>query len=306
MTIRVGVRLAYACLKLCLCKMYMDSEQTIPGRYQSMSFSVLMSVYEKEKPKYLKRALESLQDQSLPADEIVIVKDGKLTDELESVLAEFENILPIKAVTLGENVKLGRALAAGLNHCSFELVARMDSDDIAVRNRFEMQYDFMKKNPNIAVLGGFISEFIHEGEVARTKTMPQLHSDLKKYAKLRNPLNHMTVMFRKTEVQKAGGYEHFPLLEDYHLWSRMLVCGYEFANLDTVLVFARIGKDFSDKRGGFSYFKQYAALRRLQYRWGLTNGLEYGLALAASAVMTLQPKFLRDWMYVLLRKKSRS
>lgn len=267
-----------------------------------MPFSVLISVYKKEKPEYLQRALESLEEQTLLADEIVIVKDGELTNELEEVLSAFTKKLPLKVIALKENVMLGRALAVGLLECCHERVARMDSDDIAIKHRFALQMAFMDANPNISAVGGYISEFMHEGEIIRTKSMPLMPKELRQYAKFRNPLNHMTVMFQKSKVLEAGNYTHFPLLEDYHLWSRMLAKGFALANMNTVLVLARIGADFSNKRGGWAYFKKYRTLRALQKKWGLTNVWEYGLAIWMSALMTLQPKVLRDKVYAWLRK----
>lgn len=155
-----------------------------------MGFSVLMSVYKKEKPEYLRESLDSVIHQSLQPDEIILVEDGKLTDELEDVVKEFEVklngdgcqseeqelaqvFITFKVVRLPQNLKLGRALAEGLKHCTNELVARMDTDDISEPERFEIQYKYMLENPDVAVSGGLMEEFDPDSDGYRKiKTMP--------------------------------------------------------------------------------------------------------------------------------------
>lgn len=265
--------------------------------------SVLISVYEKEEPSYLKRALESLMEQECLPDEIVLVKDGRLGEELEGVISGFKERCPLlKLVELPQNVQLGRALARGLSSCSFELVARMDSDDIALPGRLLLQKRFMEANPDISACGGNIAEFQEESEILRVKHMPQSNEALRAYAKLRNPLNHMTVMFRKKDIEAVGGYLHFPGLEDYYLWSRLLAGGFKIANLDEILVEARLGRGFSHRRGGFAYFLGFCRLRNEQRRLGLLNPLEWLRAIFVSAIVCLAPAGLREGLYRMIRK----
>lgn len=269
-----------------------------------MSISVLMSVYKKENPMYLKEALESMIHQTLACEEIVLMADGPLTDELYSVIDQVKDqYAGLKLYQIPENVMLGEALRQGLEHCSCEFIARMDSDDVALLSRLEAEYTFLKNHPEIAVVGGFIEEFSEDSDETRIKSMPQGGQALKKYARFRNPLNHMTVMFRKSAVLAAGSYRHFPYLEDYDLWCRMQVCQYKFYNLQAVMVKARTGKAMVARRGGIAYFKQYRQLRRYQYHHKLLKGWEYILSLGYTAVMTLQPGRLRQVAYQILRRR---
>ncbi len=266
-----------------------------------MGFSVLMSVYEKEKPAYLTEALKSLEAQTLKPDEIVLVEDGALPEALEAVVKSFEekaDTIRRKVVRLPENILLGRALREGLKACSEDLVARMDSDDIAVPERFELQLQYLENHPEVAVLGGLIEEFDPaDPAYRRVKHMPITWEELRAYSRYRNPVNHMTVMFRKSAVEAAGSYRHFPGLEDYDLWTRMLARGETFANLDTVLVRARTEKSFYGRRGGLAYCGRYLKLRRQQKSLGLLNAGEYLKAVILTAGMTLAPSKLRGLLY---------
>lgn len=292
-------------------------------------FSVLISVYAKEKAKYFKKALESIMHQSLPPAEIVLVEDGKLTEELYQTIDEFSAAYckseikkstrflvethrdstkvvgntRLVRVSLREKCGLGKALAEGLQYCSYDLVARMDSDDISEYNRFEKEYAFMKVNPQISVIGSDIAEFIEEGKEVRRKSMPIDSKAIRQYAKYRNPLNHMSVMFRKSDVEEVGGYMELAGLEDYYLWLRLLAKGRDFVNIPEALIRARIGGDFAKRRGGFAYFKNYLRLRHLENDLGLFKGLEYPYACFLTLLMTLQPRFLRNVTYKILRRR---
>ena len=261
--------------------------------------SVLLSVYKKEKPTFLKTALDSIYAQTWRADEIVLVEDGELSNALLEVIAQYPDLHIVK---LEQNVQLGRALEAGLTVCCNDLVARMDTDDIMMLDRLEKQYRFMMEHPEIAACGGDIAEFMEEGSTLRKKHMPTSSLDLYNYGKKRNPLNHMTVMFRKSAVEAVGGYRHFPGLEDYDLWSRLLANGYQIANIPEVLVKARIGDRFASRRGGWAYFKRYLELRKEQRRSGYLSTREYIVACVLTFGMTVMPEKLREKAYAVLRK----
>ena len=266
---------------------------------KTAKISVLMSVYCKEKPEYLKTAIESVANQTLIPGEIVLVEDGILTDELYSVIDELKRKYSIiKTVPLKENVQLGRALAEGVLHCQYELIARMDTDDIAVENRLELQYQYLEEHPEISVLGGFIEEFDdHDKSYRKVKSMPLAGKELLDYAKYRNPINHMTVMFRKSVVCAMGNYRHFPFLEDYELWVRLLGEGYGFANLPYVLVYARTNSNIYSRRGGRAYCKKYLELRKEQRNVGLLSRWEYQVANILTMIMTLQYSATRKLIY---------
>lgn len=161
----------------------------------------------------------------------------------------------------------------------------------------------MQQHPEISVCGGFIREFNDEGTYERIKRMPRLMEDILPYARYRNPLNHMTVMFRKQDVLNAGNYRHFPYLEDYDLWSRMLAKGCAFYNLPEILVKARTSEALYERRGGAAYFRQYRQLRKEQHTLGLTSGKEYATGCILSFGMTMQPSFLRKLTYQKVLRK---
>ena len=155
----------------------------------------------------------------------------------------------------------------------------------------------MTAHPTVAVCGGWMQEFNDEGTYSRRKQMPQSNEEIRRYGKYRNPVNHMTVMFRKQAVLAAGNYRHMPLLEDYDLWSRMLVRGMEFYNLPEVLVHMRNNNSVYERRGGKDYFRQYASFRREQKKMGWLCGREYLTALLLTMGVTLQPNFVRKIIY---------
>ena len=202
-------------------------------------YSVLMSVYKKERPEYLHAALKSMTGQSWRPSEIVLVCDGPLTTELEAVLEDIEFQGLLKTVRLEQNAGLGAALAKGLPECSCEWVARMDSDDIAASNRCEKQLRYLETYPETDVLSGTIAEFQGEAQTEREakqsivsrKCVPRTQTEVASYIKMRNPVNHPCVMFRKSKALTAGGYQPCPLFEDYDLWVRMFQAGCRFANL---------------------------------------------------------------------------
>ena len=220
-----------------------------------MSFSVLMSIYKAEKPSYLTMSLNSVLNQTLQASEIIIVEDGPLTTDLYAILDEFESKNPIiRRLRLSENHGLGYALCEGLKYCRYELVARMDTDDICKPNRFEVQVEFMEKNHEVDVLGTWIDEFFDVKEnIVSIRKVPEGSKGLYEFGKKRNPMNHPTVMFRKSSVLKAGGYQTCMLLEDYYLWVKMLKMGMVFYNIQESVLYFRLSHDIYIRRGGLKY-----------------------------------------------------
>ena len=227
-------------------------------------FSVLLSVYRKEQPAYLQQSLNSIFTQTLMPDEVVLVKDGPLTEELDMVIGDYCRKYPIlKIVSLAQNQGLGKALNEGLKHCSYDLVARMDTDDIAKSDRFEKQVKVFKEHPELDLVGAWIDEF--EGDVSHVisvRKVPEFPIEIKQYALKRSPTNHAVVMFRKSAVLLAGGYLHFPLFEDYYLWVRMLMNGAKFYNIQESLSYFRFSPDMFKRRGGWRY-----ALTEFRFQW---------------------------------------
>ena len=211
-----------------------------------MNFSVLMSIYKKEKPEYFSLCMKSLFEQSIIPTEIVIVKDGPLTEELDNIIDEYINKYPniLKTVPLEINQGLGKALAIGVENCSHELIARMDTDDICAPDRFEIQLKEFEKNTDLDILGSCIIEFESTpNNVLSERNVPLEHNDIYNFARKRNPFNHMTVMYKKSKVLEAGNYQPPNGFEDYYLWARMLVNGCKAKNISKPLVYARTGLD---------------------------------------------------------------
>lgn len=267
------------------------------------NFSVLLSLYFKEDPTYLRQSLESIFNQTLQPSEVVLVKDGELTPALENVINEFvEEQTTLKIVPLISNLGLGRALNEGLKYCTYDLVARMDTDDISRSDRFQRQVNFMMKHPEISVLSGWIEEF--EGEISRVKTvrkLPETSEELFQYGKKRCPMNHPCVMYRKKDVLKAGGYRKFP--EDYYLWGYMLNAGYKFYNLQEPLLFFRFSSDMFKRRGGLKYALAEFRLQKEFLCIGYVNFNLFLRNITIRFIIRMMPNYLREFVYKRLLRK---
>lgn len=268
-----------------------------------MKFSVLLSIYIKEQPVYLKESFDSLFKQALPPDEIVLVKDGPLTPELDKVITEYQSQHPtLKVIPLSKNQGLGKALNKGLKHCSHELVARMDTDDIAKPDRFEKQIKVFQEHPEIDICSAWIEEF--EGtpdNILATRKLPETHEEILKYAKHRCPINHPVVMYKKSAVLKAGGYKGFP--EDYRLWINMLMTGARFYNIQESLLYFRFSSAMVKRRGGWKYAMADAKSQLDFYKMGFLSlpTLVYNLSVRMSVRLT--PNFIRALIYKKLLRK---
>lgn len=223
-----------------------------------MNFSVLMSVYDRERAEYLDKALESvLINQTLKPSELVLVADGPLTDELYAIIYKYRGLFEnLHLIQLIENVGLGKALNEGLRYCSYEWVARMDSDDISKPDRFEKQFKYIRGDSRVDVVGAWIEEFQDNPQKPiSVRMVPETHSAIVPYAQSRNPINHPVVVFNKNSVLEVGGYEHCPFFEDYWLWIRMLNHGLIFHNIQESLLLFRANNSMYERRGGFAYMR---------------------------------------------------
>lgn len=271
-----------------------------------LKYSVLMSVYYKEKPEYLRESIKSMLQQTSVPDEIVLVKDGKLTDQLESVIDEFTDNKILKTIALEENVGLGKALNIGLNECKNELVARMDTDDISLSNRCEKQLEKFYEDDNLSVVGSAVAEFIdNPRNVIAYKPVKIEHKEIKQQMKFRNPINHPSVMFKKSHVLQVGSYEHCFLNEDYYLWIRMIQQGFIFKNINEPLVKMRITNETYLRRGGWKYFITQKRLFDYMFKNDFINTFEYLYNnLIRFVTRILLPNRIRKVMYLrILRSK---
>lgn len=269
------------------------------------SFSVLLSVYAREQAAYMWQALESVFSQTVVPDEVVLVEDGPLTAELDAVVARAIECWPqLKVVALAKNQGLGRSLNAGIKYCSHPLVARMDTDDVARPNRFEQQLKAFATHPELSVCGGWISEF--DTDTTRPHSFrrpPEAYEDIRRFGQKRNPMNHVTVMFRKDDVMASGGYQDFPLFEDYYLWVRMIMRGYTFINLPEVLVDVRADRSMIGRRGGWNYAVVETRLQIIFYRMHYIRLMTMWRNVLVRFVARMMPLSLRRWLY---KKKLRN
>ena len=260
-------------------------------------FSVLMSVYFKEQAEFLDDALASvLVNQSLKPTELVLVADGQLTEELYSTINKYKFIFPnINLIQLPQNVGLGRALNEGLKHCSYDWVARMDSDDISTPDRFEKQFEYIKSHPGIDVLGTSLSEFeSNPNIITANKACPQ---DIDSYIKFRCPLNHPTVIYKKNAVLSVGGYIHCPYMEDYHLWIRMFSAGYKLTSLKDSLYLFKMDSNTFQRRGGIQYLKSEYKIQKLLFFHKIISWNRFLLNIVIRCGARIIPNSLRAFIY---------
>lgn len=231
-------------------------------------FSVAMSVYGKDNPEWFDRALESITvEQTVRPSEIVLVVDGPVPDEIQKVIDKYTLLcvgggITLTIIHIQENKGLGNALKAAVKNSKNELIARMDSDDIAVGDRFEKQLAFFIRHPETDIVGGDIEEFIGDiTNIVGKRKVPCMDRQIKEYAKRRCPFNHMTVMYKRSAIDAAGGYQDWLWNEDYYLWLRMLLNKATFSNTGEVLVHARVGREMYQRRGGIRYFKSEISLQ---------------------------------------------
>jgi glycosyltransferase involved in cell wall biosynthesis len=263
-------------------------------------FSVLMSVYFKEKPEFFDKALESLYNQTVKADEWVIVKDGSIPQALQDVIDKYKNFddVVIKEIQLEENKGLGIALSIGVPECSYELIARMDSDDISVSNRFELQLAEFEKDPSLDICGGQIVEFEDDvNSPVAIRKVPLTHDEIIKYQKKRSAFNHVSVMFKKSKVLEAGNYKDCPLMEDDMLWVDMILADAKCMNIDTYLCQVRTNRDMIARRGGLKYFKKYKNARKQIYKTGFISYWQYFQTIFIQFIVCIMPGWLRKFVF---------
>lgn len=267
-------------------------------------FSVLMSVYAKELPECLDRALFSIWDeQKLKPSEIVLVKDGLLTEQLNSIVEKWSERLGsrLQVVELDSNVGLAVALNRGLELCSYELVARMDSDDISLPERFELQVKYMDENRKIAASSSYVEEWDPiSGKITGVRLLPNDNSQLKKFARSRSPLSHPAVIFRKSAVEAVGGYPELRNAQDYALWSLLLVHGYQLSNISEILLRMRVGEGLITRRGK-DYFKQELKLLKFQKNIGFLSLPRYVLNALSKFFLRMSGNRVKIFLYKYFR-----
>lgn len=269
-------------------------------------YSVLMSVYYKEKPDYLKQAIESIQHQTFPTTDFVLVCDGPLSSDLNLVIKskqqEMGNIM--RVVRLPQNEGLGKALNIGIKYCKNELIARMDSDDISYINRCEKQVLAFNTHPNISLCSGIVEEFEDEpNNVKSRRVLPETNKEIIAFAKKRNPFNHPCVMYKKSAVESVHSYQSFYLLEDYYLWIRMLLAGYQGYNFQEPLLYMRAGENMYLRRSGWKYAKSQECLFRFMKDHNFITTQQYIKSCLIRFASSLAPNWMRIFMFKKILRK---
>lgn len=272
---------------------------------KNKDYSVLMSVYDKEDPGFFETSIGSMLGQTLPPSDFVIVCDGPLNEGLNAVIEEKCREHPdlFQIVRLPRCGGLGNALNAGIGRCRYEMIARMDSDDISAPDRCRLELEAMERE-QADLVSGTIYEFdIDPDRPGKARALPERQEEILRFARRRNPFNHPCVMYRKSAVEAAGGYRHCPYFEDYDLWARMLLMGCRGYNLQERLLFMRAGKNMYARRGGLAYGRQ-----ALKFRWslkkrGLSGWNDFLISGVGQFLISAAPNGVRRAVYGRLLRK---
>ena len=262
-------------------------------------FSVAICVYGGDHPEWFRTAVESILKQTAPPDEVVLVVDGPVPETLDHAISGYEQQSVFTVIRLAENQGHGNARRTGLEHCSHELVALMDADDISVPERFALQLARFAQDPTLSAVGGNITEFCGEPDhIVGVRSVPQDDAEIKAYMKVRCPMNQVTVMLKKSDVAAAGGYIDWYCEEDYYLWLRMHLQGMKFANVPAILCNVRVGEDMYRRRGGLRYFKSEAKLQKYMLDRHVIGFGTYTMNVAKRLIVqVLLPNCLRSWVF---------
>lgn len=258
-----------------------------------------MCVYEKDNPQYFDEAIQSILNQTVKPNEVVLVIDGPIPEVIENVVRKYETYDGFKVVRLEKNMGHGRARQISLEHCTYDLVALMDADDLSLQTRFEKQIGYFEQNPEISIVGGNIEEFIDNiDNVVGIRAVPANDLEIKSYMKKRCPFNQVTVMFKKKDVFLAGGYIDWPNEEDYFLWIRMAQHGLFFKNISEILVKVRVGEEMYARRGGWDYFCSEAKLQNYMRRHHIIGIKDYVINIGLRFIIqVILPNRLRGFIF---------
>lgn len=263
------------------------------------NYSVLMSVYEKEKPDFLHQSMQSIYNQTIPTNDFVLICDGPLTEGLENVIKKMQKKFGkrLRVVRLEKNVGLGNALKVGIEECRNELIARMDSDDVSEKDRIEKQLKKIDKT-GVDVIGSNIAEYDENMvNITGRRVVPTEHENILKMMKTRNGMNHVTVVYKKSKVLDSGNYLDMPGFEDYYLWVRMMVNGCSFYNIQEDLVKVRCGDGMIGRRGGNNYIKNTKRFERTVYEMGFISYIQYLEIVVGRFFVSAMPNKIRSIVY---------
>ena len=266
------------------------------------SFSVLMAVYYKESPEFLKQSLASVINQTLLPEEIVLVKDGQLTNELDDVINSFEMKYPniFTVITLSLNTGLANALNEGMKKARNSIIARMDSDDICMSERFEIQINYLVNN-NLDIVGGQIIEFSKNIEdIVSVRKVPVSHAEIVEFMKFRSPFSHPTIVFKKKSFELLGGYDNTIFPEDYDFFVRAYLAGFKFGNVKENVLYFRLGQNLSEaikRRWGMKYAFNELKLYIRFLKLGFFNYFDFFKVLVLKIPLRIIPFKLYSYIY---------
>jgi len=294
-----------------------------------LKISVIMSIYKSDVPEYVRIALDSLLNQTRLPDEIVIVADGPVPAELEQVVKsltpspspkgegnkdgegdlkpETRDLKPIVTYLPQEkNGGLGEAMRIAVEAAKYPYLARMDSDDICLPDRFEKQMKCFEEDPELSIVGGMITEFDGEPEnIIAERILPLDDAGIKKMMRGRCAVNHVTVIFKKEDLLRSGNYQPFWKQEDHYLWARMMEHGCKFRNIPDIVVNVRSGRDQLARRGGWRFYKSVVRVFWYMYKHKLISfGYFLYICAVRGIVQLLMPNWLRTWVYMKFLRKS--
>lgn len=264
-------------------------------------YSVTMSVYDKEDPQFLRESIESIFSQTHKTNDFIIICDGELTDELYEVLSEAKNahgdVLSI--VKLKEHVGTAQAANLAIKLCKNELIGKMDSDDIAMPERFEIQVRRMMLHPELDIIGSYIEEFDSDtGEAIAVRKTPLSSKAVMQFARQRSPFNNQTMLFKRSVALSCGGYD--PTLqrcEDYDFMVRMLASGAVGGNIPRVLVKYRVTKDNLQRRRNFRNTKAFFAVRWKIHKSGFSSFTDFLVPCAMQLALFALPSQITGLIY---------
>lgn len=270
-------------------------------------YSILMSVYYKEKPEWLRISIDSMLSQTVKPDEFIIVKDGVLTKELDNIISDYNESYPglFNIITLEENVGLGPALAVGIKICRNEIIIRMDSDDYSVPERCEKLLNKLAENPECDVIGSYEAEFEHSiSNIVAVHKVPETVAEVSSFMRKRCALLHPTVLYKKSSVIKCGNYRSVKLYEDYDLFMRMIVeKNMKGCNIPENLYYIRINDDFFKRRGGFTYMKTAVNFKFKQYKNKNISLSDFIISAGGQALVCLLPNSVRKEFYLRILRR---
>ena len=269
-------------------------------------FSVCMSVYKNDNPADFVDAVKSIYEQTCPPSEIILVIDGPVSQLMQDTISNLKRDLGImRVIPLEHNMGHAVARQTALEAANNELCAVMDADDLSVPDRFAMQLKAFEDHPEVSVVGGLINEFISSVDnVVGIRIVPEQDAEIKEYMKSRCPLNLVTVMLKKSDIMKVGGYEDWYCEEDYYLWIRLSLAGFSFYNIQKNLVNVRVGEEMYQRRGGKKYFESEARLQKYMLRHNLISKVKYAYNVGIRwMVQVAMPNKIRGWVFQTFARK---